>query len=29
VHQHGGATPDRGTVDRRDQWLVEIDQCIH
>jgi hypothetical protein len=29
VRQHSGAATDRGAVDRRDQWLVEVDQCIH
>src|SRR6266851_3473507 len=29
VRQHGGATADGGAVDRRDQWLVEVDQYIH
>src|SRR5712671_1290540 len=29
VRQHGGAATDCGAVDRRDQWLVEVDQGIH
>src|SRR5713226_529236 len=29
VRKHGGAATDRGAVDRRDQWLVEVDQCVH
>src|SRR5216683_3426243 len=29
VREHSGATTYRGAVDRRDQQLVEIDQCIH
>src|SRR6266700_2753101 len=29
VRQHGGAATDCGAADRRDQWLVEVDQCIH
>src|SRR6266436_5331039 len=29
VRQHGGATADRGAVDRGDQRLVEVDQRLH
>ncbi len=29
MRQHGGAAADRGAVDRRDQRLVEVDQCFH
>ena len=29
VRQHGGAATDGGTVDCRNQWLVEVDERIH
>src|SRR5207249_1626438 len=29
VRQHGRAAADCSAVDRRDQWLVEVDQCLH
>src|SRR5882672_6545835 len=29
VRQHGRSASDGGTVDRRHQWFVEVDQCFH